>query len=289
MCVQVLPGVDRLVDAVADHVAVANRPRLAGAGPDDARDRTARRRARRSRRPACCRRSASSGCRRRSSSRRRPTRRRRSRSYGSPGTPAIDATRLPTTGPRKRNDRPSGCAPPPPRRWAAGTLATQDRERTRDRQRDGKAKQFHGGDIATCGLNRSQYVGAAACSARLRSRPSGKRLPTASRDAAIRREARPTDRPAPPAAPGDRRRQARRRRAPASRSPTLRRSKPVTLYSKVASTRAVLPRLPESDRRAGGEQQHSPRDQRAPRFRRGARRARGGCRTHGGAGRRQRR
>ena len=30
-------GVHRLVDAVADHVAVANRPRFAGAGPDDVR------------------------------------------------------------------------------------------------------------------------------------------------------------------------------------------------------------------------------------------------------------
>ena len=29
-----LPGVDRLVDAVADHVAVADRPGFAGAGPD---------------------------------------------------------------------------------------------------------------------------------------------------------------------------------------------------------------------------------------------------------------
>src|SRR4030095_13942580 len=31
-----LAGVERLVDAVADHVAVANRPGFAGPGPDDA-------------------------------------------------------------------------------------------------------------------------------------------------------------------------------------------------------------------------------------------------------------
>ena len=75
-----LAGVGRLVDAVADDVAVANRPRFPGAGPDDVGiGRRDGERANRGDRQAVGHRGPAE-CRRRSSSRRRPTRRRRSRS-----------------------------------------------------------------------------------------------------------------------------------------------------------------------------------------------------------------
>ena len=96
----VLPGLARVlrhVDAVAHDVAVADHPRLAGADPDDVRDRSARRRSRRSRRRAGRRRSARRSGRRRSTSTRRPRRSRGSRCWD-----------------RRARRRRSRCGPPRP-------------------------------------------------------------------------------------------------------------------------------------------------------------------------------